>query len=129
MPVNPKSLKNLKPVKKGEVLNPHGINRKRPYSDRMFQQSEELLAATPTGQKVLEALDLPQEATWADAAVHKLMREAVKGNIAAVREMADRIEGRAPTRLEITTAPKTEVTFEIVLARPQVRQFLRYSHS
>jgi hypothetical protein len=40
---NPSSLNNLKPTKPGQVLNPQGINRKRPITDRYYQRSEEPL--------------------------------------------------------------------------------------
>jgi hypothetical protein len=111
---NPKSLANLKPVKPGEVRNPLGVNRKRPYSDRYYAQSEELLSASEDGREILRLLKLPETATWADAAVRRLMREALKGNIAAIREMADRIEGKPPQRLEITARPaKVETTIVI----------------
>lgn len=83
----------------------------------MLLHSEELLSATEIGKAIQTAMKLPQEATWADAIVHKMFREAVKGNLAASREMADRIEGRAPQRMEITMQPKTEVTFQIVFIK------------
>jgi hypothetical protein len=35
---NPRSLANLKPIKKGEVRNPAGINRKRPYSETLSRR-------------------------------------------------------------------------------------------
>jgi hypothetical protein len=111
---NPRSLQNLKPIQKGEVRNPEGINRKRPYSDRMFAHSEELLEATEEGKKICEALKLPEDATWADAAVRRLMREALKGNIAAIKEMADRIEGKAPERLEITGPERKEIVIRLI---------------
>ena len=98
---NPNSRKNLKPVKKGQVLNPLGINRKRPFTDRISQHSEELLSASKEGEQIRRALNLAPDATFADAAVKRLMREAIKGNVRAFGEMADRTEGKAPQRIEL----------------------------
>ena len=111
---NPKSLANLRPAKPGEVRNPKGNNRKRPWTDRMFERSEMLLASTEEGEQIRKALQLPKEATFADAAVLTLMRKAIKGDVGAIKEMADRIEGKAPERLEITGPDRKEITIRLL---------------
>lgn len=111
---SPNSRANLRPAKKGEVRNPTGINRKRPFADRYFQHSEELLSSSPEGEQFRKVLRLGPEATWADAAVRRLMREAMKGNIQAIKELADRIEGKSPERLEISGPERKEITIRIV---------------
>jgi hypothetical protein len=113
----PQSLANLKPAKKGEVRNPQGINRKRPWTDRMFQHGEELLEATDEGKQIRKALKLPDTATWADAAVRRLMREALKGNIQAIKEMADRTEGKPPERIEIAGVQRQEININVKFDR------------
>lgn len=112
---NPKSLANLMPpVKKGEVRNPLGINRKRPYTDRMFAHSEELLRQSKAGEKIRKKLQLPETATWADAAIRQLNIKAADGDIPAIKEQADRIEGKAPERLEITGPERKEITIRVI---------------
>jgi hypothetical protein len=112
---HPASLKNLKPIQKGEVRNPQGINRKRPFTDRMYELTEQLLNQTPEGRKIQKKFNLPEGSTWGDAAVRRLMMEAVDGgSIPAVKEMADRIEGKAPERLEISGPEKKEITIRII---------------
>ena len=46
--------------------------------------------------------------------MRRLMREALKGNIAAIREMADRIEGKAPERLEISGPERKEIVIRLI---------------
>jgi hypothetical protein len=117
---NPKSRANLKPPAKGEVRNPKGINRKRPWTDRMFAQSEELLIKTQAGRAILKKLKLPESATWADASVWKLILKAAAGEISAIKEMADRIEGKAPERLEISGPERKQVTIRLIHDRTKV---------
>lgn len=93
------SMRNLRPAKKGEVRNPLGINRKRPWTDRMLEKSEELLSSTEDGEAIRKRLKLEEGATWADAAVYMLMRRAVRGEPIAIKELADRIEGKAVVRI------------------------------
>lgn len=112
--VKKESLANLKPAKPGEVRNPLGINRKRPYTDRMYQKSETLLALSKWGEKKRKELELPLTATWADAAIEELNRKAANGDIQAIKEQADRIEGKAPERLEISGPEKKEITVRII---------------
>lgn len=110
---NPNSRKNLKPVKKGQVLNPLGINRKRPFTDRISQHSEQLLSATKEGEQIRKALNLPEDATFADAAVKRLMREAIKGNVKAFDQMANRIEGKPAQRIDLTAAQTIETILKV----------------
>jgi hypothetical protein len=98
---HPKSLANLKPpAQSGEVRNPLGINRKRPWTDRYAQRSEDLL---PEKLRVklnheVGAEALPEGSTWADAAVLRRFIEAsANGGTPAAKEIADRAEGKATT--------------------------------
>jgi hypothetical protein len=112
---NPNSRKNLKPVQKGEVRNPKGINRKRPYTDRMFAHGEELLANSADGLKLLRKYGLSKDTgwTWADLAIHNLLMRAARGEVREIKELADRIEGKSPERLEITGPERKEITIRI----------------
>jgi hypothetical protein len=40
-------------------------------------------------------LKLSDDATWADAAVFEILRKAAKGDLAAIKEIIDRVEGKA----------------------------------
>jgi hypothetical protein len=104
-------------VKAGEVLNPAGVNRKRPYSDRHAEWVEK-----PLPEKMRQKFNkrcggevvLPIGATWGDAEVGRSHYEAaVFGNIRALKENADRIEGKPPQRLEITTPTKLVQTINV----------------
>lgn len=93
--MTPAQLANLRPVKPGEPgRNPLGINRKRPLTERMAAHSELLLTASEFGESLRIKLGLPETATWADASVHSLMRKAADGDLGAIKEIADRIEGK-----------------------------------
>lgn len=96
--MNPQSLANLRPpIRPGEVLNPLGINRKKPYTDRMRTRSDELLKASPEGRRILKSSNLGDDATWADAVILELMRKAATGDLPAIKEVIDRIEGKTTT--------------------------------
>ena len=77
---HPKSLANLKPpAQPGEVRNPRGVNRKRPWAERYAIRSElsipekiRLEFNLKMGEEVL-----PKGATWADAAVLRRHMEAL----------------------------------------------------
>jgi hypothetical protein len=116
---NPKSKANLKPAHKGEVRNPTGINRKRPYTDRHYEKAESLYpeklrlkANKNAGTEIL-----PPGATWADAEIVQAHMGAAKGGVAQLREITDRIEGSPPKRLEITGTEHKVVTLEVIFRK------------
>lgn len=114
---HPNSIANLKPIQPGEVRNPEGINRKRPYSDRYLELAEQEIP-----KKIREKLNkragqqvLQPGATWADAENLNLhLRATEEVNPKAVKELADRLEGKAPIRVEIQGATRTETTLEVI---------------
>jgi len=101
--VNARSLANLQPAKPGEIKNPLGINRKNPISDRHAHRAEELLSASPVGEKLRVKMELPTTATWADAYTFRAAVDAASGDVSALREITDRVEGTSSRRLEIST--------------------------
>ena len=113
---NPKSLANLKPAKPGEVRNPTGVNRKRPFSDRYHAIAEEVMP-----EKLRRAFNkdagaelLKPGATWGDADAYGQFLQTARGSTIAAREVADRVEGKPPQRLEITGPERKLVTLRII---------------
>jgi hypothetical protein len=124
---NPNSLKNLKPTKPGQVLNPQGINRKRPITDCYYQRSEEPL---PENLRIRINASIGEEilkpgTTWAEAsALRRFLDALMEGGTAAAKEIREAIEGKAPQRLEITGPEKKVVTIRVVYNKKPQRSFI-----
>ncbi len=73
---------------KGETGNPSG----RPKLTKLTEALREQLA---------EEMPNAPERTVAEAIARALIKEAVNGNIAAIKEVFDRAEGRAPLTLDV----------------------------
>jgi hypothetical protein len=123
---NQNSLRNLKPPwRAGQTGNPSGINRKRPYTDEYLSMSQ-----SPAPAELIAKLNrqfktpfLSENATWAQVHVTSLFLQVVlKGDVTALREIADRIEGRPPQRLDPVSMERQEISFRVVEEDPQVRQ-------
>lgn len=87
MPVNPKSIKNLKPAKKGEVRNPKGRPPELPALD--------ILIAEVLGEE-------KDGLTAAKAILLKIRQKATSGDLRAAEILLDRGYGKAKQSLEIT---------------------------
>ena len=114
------SLANLKPIEPGEVRNPLGINRKRPWKDRYFERSEaplpEILRRQFNEKLGMEVL--PPGSTWADAGTLRQHMDAMmEGGTKAAKEIADRIEGKPPQRMAIQGTERKEVTLEVIYVK------------
>lgn len=102
------SLANLIPAKKGEVRNPHGRPRGRMLStilkdklngkEFIIMKDVELLDKKykPTGEKVNVQIQIPNK----EQIVYALLHEAKQGNIRAMENIWDRMEGKAPQFIE-----------------------------
>jgi hypothetical protein len=109
MPVSEKSLANLNPAKPGEVRNPVGVNRKRPWTDRYYKNPLPNLIRVKFNEK-MGAEVLEPGATLADVGTLRTHMDAImEGGTRAAREIADRIEGKAPHRLEISGPERKEI--------------------
>lgn len=122
-PPNPVSLANLAPqIQPGQVLNPQGINRKRPYADRQYELSERILPKTIRDKINLayekqygEKEMLKAGATFADGFLLRQALEAlVKPAVQITAEWQDRLEGRAPQRIDVTGMERQEITIVVV---------------
>src|ERR1700680_3556181 len=116
---HPNSKANLRPARPGEVRNPQGINRKRPFTDRDYQWSEEVLPEKLRARinRILETEVLLEGAMWADAnAVRQLIEAVLKGSTAAAKELREAVEGKSPQRLDISGPERKEMTIRVVYA-------------
>jgi len=120
-PVPEKCLRNLRPVKPGEIRNPKGINRKTPWSTENYK-----LSADPLPEKLRLKINkkagaeiLKKGVTWAQANSIRLGMSAVlDGQVSASKELRESVEGTAMQRMELTGAegqpllpPSLEITF------------------
>lgn len=95
MPVNPKSLENLQPAKPGEVRNPDGrgkgtLNFKT--RARWLLDATEEITHPVTGEKITISVT--------DQIDVQLIRAARKGEPWAIKEVFDRLEGKASPIVE-----------------------------
>src|SRR5216684_1564167 len=120
---HPNSLRNLRaPWKPGEVPNPKGVNRKRPYTDRLLDQAEARLPEemrlkfNDSFEKQFGKKDmLPPGTTYADAEVLRIhLNTILKGDVASASFISDRIEGKPPNRLDLIGHERQEITFKVV---------------
>lgn len=109
---NPNSLKNLKPAKEGDIRNPTGKNRNRPYTDAYEGVAEAPLPEflrlhlnnrlrTDIRNKRLPDL-YPKGITWAEAnALRQHLNALINGDTRSATEVREAVEGRATQRIEI----------------------------
>jgi hypothetical protein len=102
---DPNSLKNLRPIKPGETLNPTGINAKHPVTDEY-----RVLGPSPLPERIRNKLNLAlgtdylkPGATWNQANALRRYMEAVMsdGGAASSKELREAQEGKVMQRLEI----------------------------
>ena len=109
---NPNSLKNLKPAQPGEIRNPTGKNRNRPYTD-----AYEGVADAPLPESLRLQLNkqirtdlrnqkfpdlFPAGITWAEAsALRQHFNAVANGDTRSATEIREAVEGRATQRIEI----------------------------
>jgi hypothetical protein len=114
---NPNSLRNLKPAwQVGQSGNPSGINRKRPYTDEYLNMSE-----SPAPPELIAKLNrqfkmriISENATWAQLHVTRMFLQVVlKGDVPALKEIADRIEGRPRQRVDSVGVEHQEITIRV----------------
>jgi Family of unknown function (DUF5681) len=74
--------------KKGQSGNPSGRPKSKTLSDAYKNRLKELVPNDPEGR------------SWAELIAEAQIRDAVRGNVQAAREIADRTEGRARQSIE-----------------------------
>ena len=97
-------IENLKPIKPGEVKNPNGRpKRKGSYSDALHQvmtSDEVTLSLRINGRTNKNTIHTDQKNFYIAVAIVQL-REALKGNMVAIKDIADRIDGRPVQAVEL----------------------------
>lgn len=108
------SLKNLRPPwKPGECPPGAGRPKKLPITDRYREQCEEALP-----DAICSAAGLKRGSKWGDLLARRMVRDAaLKGNVPAARELADRLEGKPQSQTEIST-PDGQVVVVLAVPRP-----------
>jgi hypothetical protein len=101
--LSPNSLKNLKPVKKGEVRNPNGRPKSLPKLDELLL---DVLTDTQEGK------------TQAKLILEALVKRAKAGDTKASALLMDRAWGKVREHIDITTNDeslnKPSITIEII---------------
>jgi hypothetical protein len=85
-----RNIANLKPWPKGVSGNPGGRPKKKPITDEL----ERLLAeeaSTRDGQ------------TWATVIAEALLQQASRGDVRAISELANRVEGKSVQAIDLNT--------------------------
>jgi hypothetical protein len=82
--------------KKGQSGNPSGRPKSKTLSNAYRNKLEEVVPNDPEGR------------TWAELIAEAQVRDAVRGNVQAAREIADRTEGRARQSIEFEDKTLTQ---------------------
>src|SRR5271154_3735305 len=82
--------------KKGQSGNPSGRPKSKTLSDAYKNKLEELVPNDP------------ERRTWAELIAEAQVRDAVRGNVQAAREIADRTEGKARQAIEFEDKTMTQ---------------------
>jgi hypothetical protein len=82
--------------KKGQSGNPSGRPKSKTLSNAYRNKLEEVVPNDPEGR------------TWAELIAEAQVRDAVRGNVQAAREIADRTEGRARQSIEFEDKTMTQ---------------------
>ncbi len=104
------------PWKPGQSGNPSG----RPKTSIITSRLEKF-AETTCPPEFLKVLKLKRGATWADAWILMMNRQALGGEkhgvVQAFREIVDRLEGKAIARMEMTGAEGGPIEVEEIRGR------------
>jgi hypothetical protein len=100
-------IKNLTPWKAGESGNPGGRPKKKLVTDEL----ERLLEQDAPGAK---------GKTWAAVIAEALLRKARKGDVRAIAELANRIEGKPLQALELGVNMDAAIAERLQAARKRV---------
>ena len=111
--MTPKQLKNLRPIKKGEVKNPYGRPKKGESFADLFERFGKLAISKNKNILKLCLDDLPPELlkeikTVKHLAAFRLLMKAAKGDLKATEILMDRQEGKPNqfiAQMDVTPQP------------------------
>jgi len=113
MKSTPSQLANLRP--QWGPNNPPPKSPGRPRKRPMSEANDDLLrrAAPPQVVLALCKLGLPKDATNVDVLALCLFREGLAGNVYAVKELRESVEGKATQRIELLSHEDREVNINV----------------
>lgn len=109
-PVHPNTLKNLKPFfkpgnpwawKPGQSGNPRGAGARQPITELYRRTIEE----SCENAEILAALGLPEGSTWGAVLVKAAYFRASSGDVAALHEITNRVDGPIQRPIEEVPLP------------------------
>jgi hypothetical protein len=98
---------NLKPFKPGESGNPSGRPKKQPLTDYLKAQLEQeipqsMLDAMKEGLRQVFLEVYGPNPTFGQMIAFKLVAMSAKGDVMAMRELLDRVEGKVAQKTQLT---------------------------
>jgi hypothetical protein len=126
---HPNTLKNLKPFfkpgnpwawKPGQSGNPHGAGARKPITD-LYRKTITEKCEHP---QILKALGLPEGATWGNVLALAAFARASQGDIQAIREITDRVDGPVQKLAQeepLETGRTSVETLQVIVRRVRAR--------
>jgi hypothetical protein len=98
---------NLKPFKPGESGNPSGRPKRQPLTDYLKEQLEQeipksMLDAMKEGPRAVFIEVYGPTPTFGQMIAFKLVQMSAKGDVMAMRELLDRVEGKVAQKTQLT---------------------------
>ncbi len=117
-----RSLANLQPAQKGEVRNPYGRPKKEhTFSDtaRELLSAEELCIEITLTDGKKKRIELKSTKNFHYGLVAALIVEGLKGNVQAIRELVDRVEGKAAQNLQISGSNEVQEMITRIITKKE----------
>jgi hypothetical protein len=121
---------NLKPFKPGESGNPGGRPKRQPLTDYLKEQLEQEIP-----QSMLDAMkEVPRQVfldvyvakpTFGQMIAFKLVAMSAKGDVMAMRELLDRVEGKVAQKTQLTGLDDAPIqqSITVTFVRPDGSQW------
>jgi hypothetical protein len=116
---------NLKPFKPGESGNPSGRPKRQPLTDYLKEQLEKeipqsMLDAMKEGLRTVFFEVYGPKPTFGQMIAFKLVQMSAKGDVIAMRELLDRVEGKVTQKTQLAGLDdgpvQTTITVKFVAA-------------
>ncbi len=114
--IGPKQLANLKPIQKGQVLNPEGSRAHNPILKALKKLTREefckvIEVACLSDIAALQAITKNTEASALQVGVARAMMKSVnKGDWGVLESIVSRVVGKIPDQLEVKTNAQATIT-------------------